>query len=87
MKKIFHYKKIVIPLALIVLVAALWLTGLIPSGICILAANNYMQDKYPARGFRFRFIEYSSAHGKYFVHFTDKDGKFGVDYDPLDPPG
>ncbi|HYE80966.1 MAG TPA: hypothetical protein VEG39_02235 [Clostridia bacterium] len=91
----FKSKRINMLIVITILVAVLWLIRLIPSGICILAAKSYMEDKYPERKFRYSFVEYSSNHGKYFVHFVDKDGNrtnvmttvFGVDYDPLDPPG
>lgn len=91
----FKKKSLIIPLVTIIIIAALWITRLIPSGLCILAAKSYINDKYPERKFEYSFIEYSSAHGKYFVHFIDKDGNkinvmttiFGVDYDPLAPPG
>jgi hypothetical protein len=88
-------KRIFVAAASIVLLAVLWLTGIIPSGLCVLTASAYMSKKYPDGGFEYSFIEYSKAHGRYFVHFRDTGGKdtalmttpCAVLYDPLDPPG
>lgn len=88
-------KRFIITISVIILLAGLWLTGIMPSRLCILTATNYINGKYPDRSFDYNFIEYSKAHGEYFVHFVDKDGKkialmvspFGVLYDPLNPPG
>lgn len=88
-------KRIIIPISIVILLVILWLTGVIPTGLCILSATNYINKQYPNRSFDYSFIEYSKAHGEYFVHFVDKDGKkialmvspFGVLYDPLNPPG
>ena len=88
-------KKLIISLVVIILVTFLWVTRIIPSGICILTATRYINDKYPGRNFQYSSVEYSSAHRKYLVHFVDNDGIninimtsiIGVSYDPLDPPG
>lgn len=88
-------KRFLVPISVIILLAALWLTGIIPSGLCVLTASGYINKKYPAEGFEYSYIEYSKAHGRYFVHFRDTDGKdialmtmpCTVLYDPLDPPG
>ncbi len=95
MPRILKSKKFIIILLVIILITVLWSVRIIPSGICILTAKNYVNAKYPDRCFEYSFIEYSLAHGKFFVHFSDREGKdlnlmtsiFGVDYDPLDPPG
>ncbi len=95
MLRIFKKKRLIIPVVIIITVITLWVTGVVPSGICILTASRYVNEKYSERNFQYDFIEYSSAHSKYFVHFKDNEGKdigvmtsiFGVDYDPLDPPG
>lgn len=80
---------------LIILVILLWVTRIIPSGLCILTAKRYIKDKYPEMNFEYSFVEYSSAHGEYFVHFENINGNkialmtslFRVLYDPLNPPG
>jgi hypothetical protein len=95
MQKLLIRKGILVAAAVIGLLAVLWLTGAIPSGLCVLTASGYMSKKYPAAGFEYSFIEYSKAHGRYFVHFRGAGGKdialmttpCTVLYDPLDPPG
>lgn len=88
-------EKIIIPIVIVLLIVIMWVTRILPSGFCILTAANYVEHKYPDRSFKYSFIEYSSVHEAYFVHFADKDDNklaimtypFRVWYDPLDPPG
>ena len=92
MKTLIAKKFIVV--VLIILIFLLWIARIIPSGLCILTATRYVNDKYTDRDFKYNFIEYSSAHGEYFVHFVDRDGKriaimtspFRVSFDPLNLP-
>jgi len=87
-------KKYIISLLIIDLITVLWLTKIFPSGLSILTATRYIKNKYTDKNFKYSFIEYSSAHGDYFVHFVDKnDNKiaimtspFRVMYDPLNQP-
>lgn len=91
--KMLILKKFIL-VTIIILFVLLWITRIIPSGLCILTATMYISDKYPDRDFKYSFTEYSSAHGEYFVHFLDRDGEkiaimtspFRVSFDPLNLP-
>lgn len=91
--KILSRKKS-IAVMLVILAVIFWTGRIIPSGLCIITAARYVNDKYPDRDFKYSFVEYSSAHGEYFVHFVDENGEriaimtspFSVRYDPLDVP-
>jgi len=92
--KFFKNKKINILIILFIIIAILWGTRILPSRISIFTARRYVDSKYPERDFKYTFIEYSKAHGEYFVHFTDKDGErvafmvspFSIGFDPLNLP-
>lgn len=90
----FTRKRILVPLIIIAMLAALWFIRIIPSAVCVAVAARYIHTTYPGRNFQYGYIEYSAAHQKYFVHFEDDGNEinlmtsiFGVEYDPLDPLG
>lgn len=60
----------VIPMIIAVLIVVLWSTKILASGLCVLVASRHVRDNYPMRRFEYSFVEYSSAHGEYFVHFV-----------------
>lgn|GEM_PF-4311880 len=85
--------KVVIFIVILALCMGLLAAKIISPRLCIITATKYMNERYPEKCFKYDFVEYSSAHGEYFVYFTDKDGVrvaimtsvFQVDYDPLSP--
>ncbi|MCC5911288.1 MAG: hypothetical protein JJT76_12695 [Clostridiaceae bacterium] len=92
--RFIKHKKITILITVVVLISILWGTGILPSRLCIYTATRYVESRYPEKEFQYSFIEYSSAHGDYFVHFIDKGGEqvafmvspSGVVFDPLNLP-
>ncbi len=92
-----HNKRII---ALLTIIAALifWLTGIIPSFIARVSAENYVKLRYMDKGFEFVNVEIPKSFDNYFVSFKDKSGiqyhfvmskhiPTDIIYDPLDPPG
>lgn len=68
-------KKIwLIPVALIVLIAVLWLTGLIPKQIARIAGTNYVKEHFPKMELEYKGVEWADVYGDYLISFEDKDG-------------
>lgn len=59
----------------ILLIAFLWIGGIIPSQIGKISAINYVQKNYPDRNLKFFRMDFSSAHGDYFAMFEDENDK------------
>ncbi|MGF7057470.1 hypothetical protein [Brassicibacter mesophilus] len=95
MKNLFR-KKSIIAIFIFILIIVLYLTRIIPSGLCMLTAIKHVNDSYPDMGFKYKSIEYFSVIDDYLVYFVDKNGYEmaltvsplgGIIYDPLNPPG
>lgn len=67
-------KKWLIPLAIIGIIAALWLGGVIPKQIAEIAGTNYVQTHFPEMQFKCTGVEYADVYGDYLISFTAKDG-------------
>lgn len=61
--------------ALIVIVAVVWFSGIIPKQIGRISAYNYVKTNYFDMNLKYEKMEYSSAHGDYFAIFIDSEGK------------
>ena len=67
-------KGIIVIFAVILLIAILWVEGIIPSQIGKTSAINYVQKNYSDRNLKFLRMDFSSAHGDYFAMFEDENG-------------
>lgn len=66
---------IIVIFAVLILIAILWISGIIPRQIGKISAINYVQNNYPDRNLKFLRIDFSSAHGDYFAMFEDENEK------------
>lgn len=62
-------------LIVIILIAILWIGGIIPRQIGKIAAISYVQENYPDKNLNFIRMDFSPAHGDYFAVFDDGNGK------------
>lgn len=58
----------------IVLVIALWFSGIVPRQIGKITAIVYVRENYPQMNMEYSNIEYSPFHESYFVSFKASDG-------------
>lgn len=69
-------KKIIITIILIILiVAGLWIGGIIPKFIARIVATNYLKNNFPKKQFEYVGIEWSSAFDGYTIRFKDEKEK------------
>lgn len=66
---------LIIILAFIVLISALWSEGIISKQIARFSAISYVKEHYPDKNLLLTGMEFSPAHGDYFVMFQDESGK------------
>lgn len=67
-------KKWIIPIIIITVVAALWLTGIIPMQIAKISGTNYVKTHFPEMQLECVGVEYADVFGDYLISFKDKDG-------------
>lgn len=67
-------KKWLLPAVLTVILAALWLTGIIPKQIARLAGTSYVEKHFPEMQLECVGVEYAKAFGDYLISFEDKHG-------------
>lgn len=94
-------KKLIIPtilISIIVVVALLMISGILPRQLAGIAASHYAKTNYPDLNLTFNRVEFSSVFGNYFVFFDYGDGQsvafqmiskifpILVFYDPLNSP-
>lgn len=68
-KKIF----IAIIIAILIIVASLWISGIIPKQIAKIHGNSYMRNHFPEMQLKYVNIEWSKYHNDYIITFKDKD--------------
>jgi len=68
-------KKWLIPVIAFVLIAALWLTGVIPIQIAKIAGTGYVRKQFPEMELRCTGVEYAAVFGDYLIAFEDKNGE------------
>jgi|LSQX01.1.fsa_nt_gb hypothetical protein len=66
---------IIVVFAVLILIAIIWISGIIPRQIGKISAINYVQKNYPDRNLKFLRMDFSSAHGDYFAMFEDENEK------------
>ena len=68
-------KKWIIPIVVIVIIATLWLIGVIPMQIAKMSGTNYVKEHFPEMQLECVDVEYADVFGDYLIKFKDKDGK------------
>ena len=66
-------KKWVIVILVIVLIAAMWLTGIIPKQIAKISGESYVKKHFPELQLKCVDVEYADVFGDYLIKFKDKD--------------
>lgn len=66
---------IIVIISVVILIAILWISGIIPRQIGKNSAINYVQKNYPDKNLNYLRMDFSSAHGDYFAMFEDENGK------------
>ncbi|WP_418667729.1 hypothetical protein [Allofournierella sp.] len=60
--------------AIIILIIALWITGVIPKMIGKQTAISYVNENYSGIGLTYKNIEFSTVYDDYIVGFSDESG-------------
>lgn len=58
----------------IVMLAALWFTGIIPKQIARVSGTNYVKQHFPEMQLECVGVEYADVFGDYLISFKDKHG-------------
>ena len=65
---------VTIILALVV-IAGLWVSGIIPKKIAKICATNYLKKNFPKAQLEYVDIEWSSSHGGCLIRFKDENNR------------
>ena len=68
-------KKWLMPIVIIFIMAALWLTGVIPMQIAKIAGESYVRTHFPEMELMCVGVEYADVFGDYLIAFKDRNGK------------
>ena len=68
-------KKWLFLLVAIIIIAGLWLTGIIPMQIAKIAGTSYVRNHFPEMELECISVEYADVFGDYLIAFKDKNGK------------
>lgn len=68
------YKRLMILGVILVLILALWLTGIIPMQIAKIAGTSYVSNHFPEMELECIGVEYADVFGDYLIAFQDKKG-------------
>lgn len=68
-------RNIIVIISVVILIAILWISGIIPRQIGKNSAINYVQKKLSDKNLNYLRMDFSSAHGDYFAMFEDENGK------------
>ena len=66
---------IIVTFAVVLLISALWLGGLIPKQIGKIYGTKYMNDNFPEMQLEYVDIEWNKYYGDYIIKFKDKEGQ------------
>ena len=67
---------IIVAVLIILIVAGLWIGGIIPKCIAKIVATNYLKNNFPKKQFEYTGIEWSSAFDGYSIRFKDEKGNY-----------
>jgi hypothetical protein len=68
-------KKWLIPAIVVLIMTALWLTGMIPTQIAKIAGTSYVRKHFPEMELVCIGVEYADVFGDYLIAFKDKNGE------------
>ena len=81
-------KVLIISSIVLVVLIALWFSGIIPRQIGKICGTKYMQENFPEMELEYVDIEWSKHYGDYIISFRDKDNQnyscvIGPEYLPI----
>ena len=68
-------KKWLLPAVTLVILSALWLTGIVPKQIAKIAGTGYVTKHFPEMELACTGVEYAEVFGDYLITFEDKNSK------------
>ena len=70
-------KRIIITaiILILIIISALWISGIIPKQIAKICATNYLKKNFPDKQYEYVDIEWASSFGGYSIKFKDEKGK------------
>lgn len=68
-------KKWLLPAVTLVILGALWLTGIVPKQIAKIAGTGYVTKQFPEMELTCTGVEFADVFGDYLIAFEDKNGK------------
>jgi len=68
-------KKWLIPIVVIVIIAVLWVGGVIPKQIAKISGISYVNKHFPEMQLECVGVEYAGVFGDYLIAFKDKNGE------------
>lgn len=68
-------RNIIIIVLILVIIAGLWISGIIPKQIARISASNYLEKNFPKMQLEYVDIEWSSSFGGYSIKFKDTNNK------------
>ena len=60
-------------LVILIVILALWISGVIPKQIARVSATNYLKKNFPKMQLEYVDIEWSSSFGGYSIRFKDQN--------------
>ena len=66
--------KFLIPVLVIIAIAMMWISGVIPKQIAKIAGTHYVDEHFPEMQMECVDVEYADVYGDYLIKFKDKDG-------------
>ena len=67
-------KKWLIPVLILAVAVALWITGLIPKQIAKISASSYVKEHFPEMQLKCTDVEWAAVYGDYLVTFKSSFG-------------
>ena len=67
-------KKWLIPVVILFVIVALWISGIIPKQIAKISGTNYVNEHFPEMQMECIGVEYADVFGDYLITFKDKGG-------------
>lgn len=68
-------KMIILIVTILVLIVALWISGIIPKQIAKISAANYLEKNFPEMQLKYDNIEWNKYYGDYIITFKDKENQ------------
>ncbi len=68
-------KRWVVPLAVIIVIAVFWFSGVIPKQIAKIAGTSYVKEHFPQMKLECTGVEWADAFGDYLISFKGEDKK------------